>query len=196
MNDAPSSDPLVALAQWHRDAMSAGVREPDAMTLATATAEGRPSARIVLYKGLMDGRVQFVSNYASRKGREMDENPRVALVFFWPELARQVRIEGRAERSSAAVSEAYFAGRPRESQLGAWASLQSQPLASRVELERRLIEVTERFAGQTVTRPPAWGMYSVLPERVELWLGGAHRLHDRFVYTRQDNSWHIERLAP
>ncbi len=134
MDEAPDSDPLKVLLAWHREALALGAREPDAMTLATATRDGRPSARVVLFKGLADGQLQFVTNFGSRKGLEIAENPQVALTFFWPELARQVRVEGVAERASDADSDAYFRSRPRESQIGAWASSQSQAIASRAEL--------------------------------------------------------------
>jgi pyridoxamine 5'-phosphate oxidase len=166
------------------------------MTLATATRDGRPSARVVLFKGLAAGRVQFVSHYQSRKGREIEQNPQVALVFFWPELMRQVRVEGRASRAKAAESDAYFRTRPRESQLGAWASLQSEPAPSRAALSQRFAEAEARFLGREVERPPEWGIYQVQAERVELWLSAPHRMHDRFFYTRQASAWKIERLYP
>jgi len=196
MHDAPGSDPLALLVSWHQEALKIGAREPDAMTLATATRDGRPSARVVLFKGLSAGRLQFVTHYSSRKGREIEANPQVALVFFWPELMRQVRIEGRAARASAAESDAYFRSRPRESQLGAWASAQSAVVASRAALLQRFAEAEARFAGREVDRPPEWGLYQVEAERVELWLSAPHRLHDRFAYSRDGAAWQLERLCP
>lgn len=168
------------------------------MTLATASKDGRPSARVVLYKGIVRGGVFFVTNYQSRKGRELDENPRAALVMHFPTWERQVRLEGRVEKATPAESEAYFQSRPRGSQLGAWASPQSQPISSREELEARSRDVEQRFAGSPVARPEHWGGYLVLPERVELWLGRPDRLHDRFLYRRasDDQPWSVERLAP
>lgn len=196
MQEAPGSDPLALLASWHQEATNCGAREPNAMTLATATRDGRPSVRVVLYKGLAGGRVQFVTHYQSRKGREIEQNPAVALVFFWPELMRQVRIEGRASRAPAAESDAYFRSRPRESQLGAWASSQSEVVASRAAMMQRFAEAEARFAGRDVERPPEWGLYQVEAEHVELWLSAPHRLHDRFSYTREGAAWELVRLYP
>jgi pyridoxamine 5'-phosphate oxidase len=197
---APGPEPLSMLNAWYEEAVKSGVPTPDAMTLATASRDGRPSARIVLFKGLLRGGVLFVTNYQSRKARELDENPRAALVMHFPKLERQVRLEGRVERASEAESEAYFQSRPRGSQLGAWASPQSQPITSRAELDQRARDVDARFATQPVTRPEFWGGYLVFPERVELWLGRPDRLHDRFLYQLQDGpsgaTWTIERLAP
>jgi pyridoxamine 5'-phosphate oxidase len=195
---APGAEPLSVLNAWYEEARRLGDPLPDAMTLATATLDGRPSARVVLFKGIVRGGVMFVSNYASRKARELDENPRAALVMHFPLRERQVRLEGRVERASQAESEAYFRGRPRGSQLGAWASPQSQPIASRAELDARTSEVEARFADADVPRPDFWGGYLVFPERVELWLGGTDRLHDRFVYQRTSDAepWTISRLAP
>jgi pyridoxamine 5'-phosphate oxidase len=196
MEDSPGSDPLVVLTLWHADARTAGAREPDAMTLATATRDGEPSARTVLYKGQSEGRIQFVSNYKSKKGREIADNPRVALVFFWPEIMRQVRIEGRADKANEAESDAYFRSRSRESQLGAWASPQSEVLDSRATLEARFHEVESRYAGADVPRPAHWGLYEVTPGTVELWISRAHRLHDRFLYGWTEAGWSAVRLSP
>lgn len=197
MTDAPGSDPLDVLVRWHAEARARGGHDPDIMALATADAHGQPSVRVVLYKGLVNGRIRFVTNYQSRKAREMEANPRVALMFHFPALARQVRIEGLAERAPESDSDAYFASRPRESQIGAWASPQSDVIESRAELERRCAEVEARFAGRAVERPPHWGAYWVDPVRVELWIGGEHRLHDRFAYERSSTgTWTITRLAP
>jgi pyridoxamine 5'-phosphate oxidase len=195
---APGPEPLSVLNAWYDEAVRRGDPMPDAMTLATASADGRPSARIVLYKGLQRGAVLFVSNYESRKARELAENPRAALVMHFPLMERQVRLEGRVEKASAAESEAYFRSRPRGSQLGAWASPQSQPIASRAELDARAQSVEQRFAGHDVALPDFWGGYLVFPETIELWLGRKDRLHDRFLYTRDSDAtpWIIARLAP
>jgi pyridoxamine 5'-phosphate oxidase len=190
------SDPLAIFEAWYTDAVERKVPSADAMTLATATLDGRPSARTVLYKGLLDGGVCFVSNYTSTKGRELAQNPRAALVFFWPALNRQVRFEGHAERASASWSDRYFAGRARGSQIGAWASAQSQEIESRAALEARIAETEARFEGQPVARPPFWGGYRLVPERVEFWLGQDARLHDRFSYQRSGTLWAVARLSP
>jgi pyridoxamine 5'-phosphate oxidase len=195
---APGAEPLSVLNAWYEEASSLGDPLPDAMTLATASKDGCPSARVVLFKGIVRGGVLFFTNYMSRKARELDENPRAALVMHFPLRERQVRLEGRVERAADAESKAYFAGRPRGSQLGAWASPQSQPIASRAELEARAREVEARFANGQVPRPDFWGGYLVFPERVELWFGKPDRLHDRFLYRRTGvaQPWTIERLAP
>lgn len=195
---APGAEPLSVLNTWYEEAKRLGDPTPDAMTLATASVDGRPSARVVLFKGIVRGAVLFVTNYASRKARELDANPRAALVMHFPKRERQVRLEGRVERAAAAESEAYFRSRPRGSQLGAWASPQSQPIASRAELDALTSSTEARFAGGEVPRPEFWGGYLVFPESVELWLGQPDRLHDRFVYRRAADAaaWSIERLAP
>ena len=198
---APGAEPLSVLNAWYEEAVRGGGPTPDAMTLATASPDGRPSARIVLFKGLLRGAVSFFTNYQSRKARELELNPQAALVMHFAQLERQVRIEGRVERATEAESEAYFRSRPRGSQLGAWASPQSQPIASRAALDRLALAADARFAEVPVTRPEFWGGYLVFPERVELWLGRPDRLHDRFLYTRANAAdrtmaWKIERLAP
>lgn len=195
---APAADPLSVLNAWFEEASRAGYPLPDAMTLATASAQGEPSARIVLYKGLVRGGIFFVTNYRSRKASDLEENPRAALVMHYPQLERQVRVVGRVERATDAESDAYFNARPRGSQLGAWASPQSQPIASRSRLDALTHEVEERFNGQPVSRPAFWGGYLVFPSRIELWLGRPDRLHDRFLYERDSDAqpWHITRLAP
>jgi pyridoxamine 5'-phosphate oxidase len=190
-------DPLAQFRAWYGDARAAGLPLAEAMTLATATADGRPSARVVLLRGCDEGGFVFYTNYDSRKGRELAANPRAALVFHWQPLERQVRVEGRVEPISAEQSDAYFRSRPRASRLGAWASPQSEVLAGRRELERRLREAAARFGEGEVPRPPYWGGYRVVPEVVEFWQGREGRLHDRLRYRRLPHGgWAVERLAP
>jgi pyridoxamine 5'-phosphate oxidase len=189
-------DPLAVFERWFAEAQALDPRFADAMTLATASPDGRPSARTVLYKGLNDGAPCFVSNYGSSKGQELEKNPLAALAFFWAGLNRQVRFEGRVERTSAAWSDRYFAARARESQIGAWASAQSQVIASREVLDARLAEVEARFRDQPVPRPSFWGGYRLEPERIEFWLGQTARLHDRYSYRRSPSGWQLERLSP
>lgn len=188
--------PMRQLSSWYRDAEAAGVAEPNAMSLATVDTDGSPDARVVLARDLDDEGIVFYTNHQSAKGRQLLDHQSVALVFAWLDLHRQVRVLGTAERVDDAVSDAYFAGRPRDSQLGAWASPQSQPIDSRAELDRRLAEATERFAGADVPRPPHWGGYRVRPDTVEFWQGRPNRLHDRFRYTRDGEQWSVVRLAP
>jgi pyridoxamine 5'-phosphate oxidase len=166
------------------------------VVLATADARGRPSARLVLLRGADPHGFVFFTNYESRKGRELTENPYATLCFYWPTLDEQIRIEGQVSRVSAEESDKYFAGRPRGSQLGAWASNQSQTLASRETLEERYREVERRFEGQSVQRPPFWGGFRLAPSRIEFWYGRPDRLHDRVLYVRQSDGWRIERLYP
>jgi len=170
--------------------------DANAMTLATVDAEGRPSARVVLLKGVDDRGFIFFTNYHSRKGHELDGNPNAALVFYWPEMERQVCVSGKASKLPAAESDAYFSSRPRGSNLAAWASNQSAVVADRAELETKWNECEQRFPGDTVPRPPHWGGYVLSPERVEFWQGRPNRLHDRFRYTKRDSAWVIERLSP
>ena len=189
-------DPLSVFESWFSEARALDPRFADAMTLATATPDGRPAARTVLYKGASEGALYFVSNYGSSKGHELELNPRAALVFFWASLNRQVRIEGTVERAPAEWSDRYFAARARTSQIGAWASAQSQVIASREVLEARIAEAEERFRDQPVPRPPNWGGYRLLPERIEFWLGQDARLHDRFSYRSTATGWQVQRLSP
>jgi pyridoxamine 5'-phosphate oxidase len=192
-------DPLALFARWYaeaRDAQEAHAPQVDAMTLATATPDGRPSARTVLLKGVDRG-FTFFTNYESRKGRELDANPHAALVWLWAPLERQVRAAGPVERLSAAESDAYFATRPRGSQLGAWASQQSRPLADRAQLAERWAQLDARYADEPVPRPPHWGGWRLVPREIEFWQGRADRLHDRFAYVRAaDGGWSRTRLAP
>lgn len=189
-------NPLVVFEAWYAEARALDPNFADAMTLATASLDGRPSARTVLFKGLFEERLHFVTNYESNKGRELAQNPRASLLFFWPGLNRQVRFEGLVDRASPAWSDQYFAARERASQIGAWASAQSQVIASREVLDARLAETEQRFAGKPVPRPPHWGGLRLLPERVEFWLGQTARLHDRFSYRRHSSGWDVSRLSP
>jgi pyridoxamine 5'-phosphate oxidase len=189
-------DPIAQFRAWFEAATAAAVPEPNAMTLATATADGRPSARVVLLKGFDARGFCFFTNYESRKARELEANPRASLVFFWQALERQVRVEGRAERVSAAESDQYFAMRPVGARLGAWASRQSEVVADRATLEAALEAVERRFPDGDVPRPPHWGGYRVVPDEVEFWQGGPNRVHDRLRYRRSAGGWSIDRLSP
>ena len=194
---AMETDPLNEFRKWFEEARQTGVDQPEAMTLATATAAGVPSARVVLLKDVDAEGFVFFTNYRSRKAGELAANSRAALVVYWPGLKRQVRIEGTVERISPAESDAYFRTRPRESQLGAHASPQSETIGDRAELERRFREAEARFDGKVIPRPPHWGGYRVKPVSVEFWQSGFARLHDRIIYERNsDGSWRKGRLAP
>jgi pyridoxamine 5'-phosphate oxidase len=196
--------PTRQIAKWLREAIDAGHPEPNAMTLATATPDGEPSARVVLLRGVDDAGLVFYTNYDSEKGQQLAENPRACANLFWVLLERQIRVSGLVEKISREESEAYFRGRPRESQLGAWASRQSSVIAGRAELDARLEEMRARFGDGEVPCPPNWGGYRIKPLRVELWQGRPSRLHDRLRYapiervppSQRVQKWRIERLAP
>jgi len=193
--EALRDDPVEQFAEWWERA-EAEVPLPDAVCLATTDAEGFPDARMVLLKGFDQAGLRFHTNYRSAKGRQLAENGRAAVVVYWRELDRQVRARGLVERLAEEESDAYFATRPPESRIGAWASPQSEPLGSRDELDQRVREVEERFAGSEIPRPEHWGGYLLHPLEVEFWQGQVGRLHDRFRYTRGDDGWRIERLGP
>jgi pyridoxamine 5'-phosphate oxidase len=194
--EALSQDPLEQFERWFAEAKRAGVEVPEAMTLATADAEGAPSARMVLLKGVGEDGFVFYTGYGSRKSEELEQNPRAALVFYWRPLGRQVRVEGSVERVSEPESAAYFATRPRGSQLAAWASHQSRPLGSREELERRYLELEREYEDREVPLPPHWGGYRLRPEAIEFWEHRENRLHDRIRYARAREGWKVERLSP
>jgi len=191
-----SADPIVEFARWFEEAVKAELHEPNAMTLATATADGTPSARIVLLKGFDERGFVFFTDYRSRKGTELAENPKAALVFYWPELERQVRITGSTTETDRPESEAYFRTRPRGSRLGAWISHQSQVIAGRQQLDERVPELEGRYPGDDVPLPPYWGGFRLRPDSIEFWQGRASRLHDRIRYVRDGDRWRIERLSP
>ena len=193
--NAPA-DPLVLFADWYAAAQQADMIEPTAMTLATADANGRPSARIVLLKGFDAQGFRFYTNYESRKGKALAANPQAALVFWWEPLERQIRIEGSVHKLDAELSDAYFARRSRGSRLGAHASPQSRVIANRDELEQRVQDVEARFADRDVERPVHWGGYALVPEMMEFWQARRSRLHDRLCYRRSGADWQVDRLAP
>jgi pyridoxamine 5'-phosphate oxidase len=199
MSETSTSDLLFSRFEaWYAEARACKtIAYANAMTLATVNSKGQPSARVVLLKGVDAGGFVFYTNLNSQKSREIKENQQVALCFYWGETGKQVRIEGKASATSAEESDAYFATRPRESQLGAWASQQSQPLDSAATLKKRFDDTTLRFAGENVPRPPHWGGWRVIPHRIEFWEEGAFRLHKRTAYTQQaDGSWRSEILNP
>ena len=190
------SDPVVQFNAWFEETLAAGLHEPNAMIVATATANGRPSARTVLLKGYDERGFVFYTNYEGRKACELEANPACALLFYWGELERQVRIEGRASRISNEESDAYFASRPRGSRLGAWASEQSRPVEDRTVLEERVRDLEAEYKSREILRPPFWGGYRVEPDVIEFWQGRENRLHDRLVYSRVGDGWRIDRLQP
>ena len=191
-----TGDPMDLFAEWFREAEDAGVEVPETMTLATADSDGAPSARMVLLKGADEEGFVFYSGYVSRKAGELEQNPLAALVFYWRPLGKQVRVEGRVERVSEAESAAYFARRPRGSQIAAWASQQSKPLAGREDLDRRYAELEREYEGRDVPLPPHWGGFRLRPEAIEFWQHRDNRLHDRILYTRAREGWRSELLSP
>ncbi len=197
--DSTSVDknPLRQFEKWFDEAIKSEMTEPTAMNLATITSNGRPSSRIVLLKGIENDQFIFYTNYQSQKGKELEINPACALTFFWPDLERQIRIEGVAARVAPDISDAYFKSRPRGSQVGAWASPQSTIIKDRKILEDRVKEIEKRFEDKKVlSRPNQWGGFGVDPFEIEFWQGRSSRLHDRIVYTKADQLWKINRLAP
>jgi pyridoxamine 5'-phosphate oxidase len=189
------ADPIEQLRRWLEDAARADVAEPNAMCLSTSS-NGRSSSRMVLLRRLDGAGLVFYTSYFSRKGRELEENPHAALLFYWPQLERQVRVEGPAQRLPEDESDGYFAGRPRGHQLGAWASEQSEPVENRELLDQRMRDYEARFEGEDVPRPHSWGGYLVVPERIEFWQGRANRMHDRLEFTRANAGWTMRRLQP
>ncbi|MGF1474182.1 MAG: pyridoxamine 5'-phosphate oxidase [Geminicoccaceae bacterium] len=193
---AASSDPIAQFRRWFEEAQTLGSIEANAMTLATVGAYGQPSARTVLLKDFGEAGFSFFTNYESRKAEDLEANPKAALLFLWQPQERQVRLEGQVSKLDQAASDAYFAERPRGSQLGAWASPQSRPLANRDELERNLADVEARFGDDPIPRPSFWGGYLLQPRLIEFWQGRTSRLHDRLLFTRDETGWRRQRLAP
>ena len=191
-----NDNPVHQLQLWYAQAEEAGCTEPNAMTVSTIGPDGGPDSRIVLARGIDQNGITFFTNRESAKGREIAENSRAAVTFGWLELHRQVRVRGNITQATEQASDAYFASRPRASQIGAWASPQSQPIADRGVLDARIAEFTARFDGIDVPRPPHWGGYVVSIEQIEFWQGRPSRLHDRFLYVREGGRWNVNRLAP
>jgi len=193
--DLPA-DPVPMFSRWIDEAIDVEANEPNAMSLATVSEDGRPNVRVVLLKGIEDNSLEFYTNYLSNKGKELEKNPLAAVAFWWPELERQVRIRGHVEKLSREKNEAYFQTRPRESQIGAWVSDQSIPVESREILKEKTKSVIDRFEGRTVPAPDFWGGYSINIDEIEFWQGRPARLHDRILYTRVKGGWKKERLQP
>ncbi|CAN5355702.1 pyridoxamine 5'-phosphate oxidase [soil metagenome] len=193
--DLPA-DPVPMFSRWIEEAINVEANEPNAMSLATVSEDGRPNVRVVLLKGIEGNSLEFYTNYLSKKGKELEKNPRAAVAFWWPELERQVRIRGTVEKLSREENDEYFQSRPRESQIGAWVSDQSTPVESREILKEKTKSVIDRFEGRTVPTPDFWGGYSINIVEIEFWQGRPARLHDRILYTRDKGGWKIERLQP
>ncbi|MBD2500609.1 pyridoxamine 5'-phosphate oxidase [Anabaena azotica] len=189
-------NPFIQFKKWFEQALAAQLPEPNAMTIATTKPDGKPSARMVLLKDFDERGFVFFTNYNSRKGQELAQNPQAALVFWWAELERQVRILGSVEKVSESESDYYFESRPAKSRLGAWASNQSEIITSREILEQRMQELQSKYENQEIPRPPHWGGLRVIPTEIEFWQGRSSRLHDRLLYTLDDGSWKIQRLSP
>lgn len=189
-------NPYQQFKKWFDEALAAQINEPNAMTLATVGMDGKPTARMVLLKAYDQRGFVFYTNYGSVKGQQLTENPNAALVFWWGELERQVRIEGKVEKVAATETDDYFRSRPYDSQLGAWVSNQSEVIESRQVLEEKLVELKEKYAEQSIPRPNFWGGFRVIPNLIEFWQGRSSRLHDRLVYKLVDSDWVIERLSP
>ena len=194
--EAVDENPFEQLGNWIEEAIDAQILDPYAMTISTATPNGIPSSRVVYLRGIYERGLVFYTNYNSQKGKELQQNPTIALNFYWAEVERQIRIEGIVEKFSAEASDKYFAERPRESQLGAWASSQSEEISSREELKQRLIDYQTQFEGEEVPRPPHWGGYLVKPNYFEFWQGRPSRLHDRIYYKKSGDNWKLGRLMP
>ena len=191
-----ASNPFVQFKEWWNDAIASNIDEVNAMTLATVNAAGKPSARIVLLKGMSEEGYEFYTNYESHKAKEMAGNSNVALVFFWKELERQIRIEGTVKKAPEDVSDIYFNSRPEESRIGAWSSPQSKIIPSRETLEKNVLDIKDKFEGKEITRPTFWGGYIVEPVLFEFWQGRSNRLHDRIEYVKNETEWIKRRLAP
>jgi pyridoxamine 5'-phosphate oxidase len=189
-------NPWVQFSKWYDQAAQAHIKNPDAMTLATATLDGTPSARIVLYKGLNSKGLRFFTNYQSRKSEELLQNPKAALVFYWSTLDRQIRIEGKIEVLSSRESDEYWNSRPRASRLSAIASPQSTPISNRQVIENQIQELTTQYQNQEIPRPENWGGFCLIPNRFEFWFAGNHRFHDRFCYLKKNTHWEMIQLAP
>jgi len=189
-------DPVEQFSVWWDEAVKSDIAEVNAMTLATCNADGRPSARIVLLKGFTNEGFVFYTNYQSNKGKELENNPYAALVFFWKELERQVRIEGAVKKTNEAESDSYFQSRPAGSKIGAWSSAQSSTVASREVIEESYLNYLKKFDTNPIPRPPFWGGYTVKPKKMEFWQGRSSRLHDRIMYSKRNEDWKIERLSP
>ncbi len=191
-----NDNPVLQFEKWFKEAVDTHVNEPNAMTVSTATIDGKPSARILLLRNFNEDGFVFYTNYTSRKGSEIDKNPYCALLFFWPELERQVRIEGILQKQTVEESDLYFNTRPRGSKLGAWTSEQSKIIGSRDVLEQEYEKLSAKYPGENIPRPPYWGGFLLKPVSIEFWQGRPSRLHDRILYTMENSKWEIERLAP
>lgn len=190
------SDPLPLFIRWVDEAIDSEADEPNAMSLATVSADGKPNVRVVLLKGIENNTLQFYTNYKSQKGKELEQVPQAAAAFWWPELERQVRIRGGVEKLSRNKAHSYFQSRPRESQIGAWVSEQSSPIENRDEMKEKFKKIIDRFDGENVPTPEYWGGYSIHIEEIEFWQGRPARLHDRVLYTRKNGKWKKQRLQP